>query len=72
RSAIHITTAGGICAVLDMLAQGKLPQSGLIRQEDIKLPAFLANRFGRCYAMPGAAAPAAGPTALASPTSAAA
>jgi saccharopine dehydrogenase-like NADP-dependent oxidoreductase len=42
--------------VLDMLSTGKLPQSGLIRQEDIKLPAFLANRFGRVYAM---AAPAA-------------
>ena len=56
RSAIQITTAGGICAVLDMLAQGKLPQSGLIRQEDIKLNEFLANRFGRCYAV---AAPAA-------------
>src|SRR3984957_5273894 len=50
RSAIQITTAGGICAVLDMLSAGELPQSGLIRQEDIKLPAFLANRFGRCYA----------------------
>src|SRR5712672_2058639 len=49
RSAIQITTAGGICAVLDMLSAGTLPQSGLIRQEDIKLPAFLANRFGRCY-----------------------
>ena len=37
RSAIQITTAGGICAVLDMLSDGKLPQSGLIRQEDINL-----------------------------------
>ncbi len=52
RSAIQITTAGGICAVLDMLCSGQLPQSGLVRQEDIKLPAFLENRFGRCYAMP--------------------
>jgi len=26
-----------------MLSLGKLPQSGLIRQEDIQLPAFLAN-----------------------------
>ncbi len=51
RSAIQITTAGGICAVLDMLSAGKLPQSGLIRQEDIKLDAFLANRFGSVYAM---------------------
>ena len=60
RSAIQITTAGGICAVLDMLSAGKLPKSGLIRQEDIKLAAFLANRFGRCYALaPEAAANAA-------------
>ncbi|GAC1311139.1 MAG: saccharopine dehydrogenase family protein [Steroidobacteraceae bacterium] len=50
RSAIQITTAGGICAVLDMLSAGDLPQSGLIKQEEIKLQPFLANRFGRCYA----------------------
>jgi saccharopine dehydrogenase-like NADP-dependent oxidoreductase len=50
RSAIQITTAGGICAVLDLLATGMLPQRGLIRQEEIALPAFLGNRFGRCYA----------------------
>ena len=59
RSAIQITTAGGICAVLDMLSAGQLPQSGLIRQEEIKLQSFLANRFGRYYAMPAAAANAA-------------
>jgi saccharopine dehydrogenase-like NADP-dependent oxidoreductase len=52
RSAIQITTAGGICAVLDMLATGALPRSGLIRQEEIGLTAFLANRFGRVYAQP--------------------
>jgi saccharopine dehydrogenase-like NADP-dependent oxidoreductase len=51
RSAIQITTAGGICAVLDMLSAGHLPQSGLIKQEDIQLQAFLENRFGRVYAM---------------------
>jgi saccharopine dehydrogenase-like NADP-dependent oxidoreductase len=55
RSAIQITTAGGICAVLDMLSVGHLPQSGLIKQEDIKLQPFLANRFGRVYAMPAQA-----------------
>ena len=49
RSAIQITTAAGICAVLDMLAAGALPQSGFIRQEDIALESFLANRFGRLY-----------------------
>jgi len=51
RSAIQITTAGGICAVLDMLSAGQLPQSGLVKQEDIGLASFLANRFGRVYAM---------------------
>ncbi|MDE2304392.1 MAG: saccharopine dehydrogenase family protein [Gammaproteobacteria bacterium] len=52
RSAIQITTAGGICAVLDMLAADELPRrAGLIRQEEIALPKFLANRFGRVYEM---------------------
>jgi saccharopine dehydrogenase-like NADP-dependent oxidoreductase len=56
RSAIQITTAGGICAVLDMLRTGTLARSsGLIRQEEIGLQPFLANRFGRCYAEPAAA-----------------
>jgi saccharopine dehydrogenase-like NADP-dependent oxidoreductase len=56
RSAIQITTAGGVCAVLDLLrGKGHLPQSGLIKQEEIALrSAFLANRFGRVYAMPAA------------------
>jgi saccharopine dehydrogenase-like NADP-dependent oxidoreductase len=51
HSAIQITTASGICTVLDMLAAGDLPQSGLIKQEEIPLKAFLANRFGKRYAM---------------------
>ncbi|WP_297691737.1 saccharopine dehydrogenase family protein [Phenylobacterium sp.] len=50
KSAIQVTTAGAICAVLDMLAEGKLPGRGFIRQEDIPLADFLANRFGRFYA----------------------
>jgi saccharopine dehydrogenase-like NADP-dependent oxidoreductase len=50
KSAIQITTAGAVCAVVDMLAEGKLPQTGFIRQEDIALDDFLANRFGRFYA----------------------
>jgi saccharopine dehydrogenase-like NADP-dependent oxidoreductase len=49
-SAIQITTAAGICGVLDLLMDGDLPQSGFIRQEDIPFQAFLANRFGRVYA----------------------
>ena len=48
-SAIQITTASGICATLDLLAQGKLPSKGFVRQEEIALQAFLENRFGRVY-----------------------
>lgn len=48
-SAIQITTAAGICTVLDLLADGTLPAKGFVRQEEIALPAFLANRFGRVY-----------------------
>ncbi len=51
RSAIQITTASGICSVLDMLASGALPAKGFVRQEDIALDTFLANRFGRNYAL---------------------
>jgi saccharopine dehydrogenase-like NADP-dependent oxidoreductase len=53
--AIQLTTAGSVCAVLDLLAEGALPTQGFVRQEEIRLPAFLANRFGRAYAMDGEA-----------------
>ena len=49
-SAIQVTTAGAICAVLDLLAEGALPTHGFIRQEDIPLADVLGNRFGRFYA----------------------
>jgi saccharopine dehydrogenase-like NADP-dependent oxidoreductase len=50
RSAIQLTTAAGICTVLDLLADGRIPDHGFIRQEDVRLAPFLANRFGRVYA----------------------
>jgi saccharopine dehydrogenase-like NADP-dependent oxidoreductase len=50
HSAIQMTTAASICAVLDLLAEKTLPQKGFIRQEDIRLPDFLANRFGKLFA----------------------
>ncbi|WP_404400303.1 saccharopine dehydrogenase C-terminal domain-containing protein [Pelagibacterium halotolerans] len=49
RSAIQITTASGVSTVLDMLAEGKLPQKGFVEQESIALEDFLANRFGRAF-----------------------
>ena len=50
HSAIQMTTAASICAVLDLLVEKTLPQKGFIRQEDIRLPDFLANRFGKVFA----------------------
>ncbi|QDU71334.1 saccharopine dehydrogenase family protein [Mucisphaera calidilacus] len=52
-SAIQITTAAGICTVLDLHIEGKLPSKGFIRQEEVALPDFLANRFGRYYDFAG-------------------
>jgi saccharopine dehydrogenase-like NADP-dependent oxidoreductase len=49
-SAIQVTTACGICAMTDLLANGKLPQKGFVRQEECNLSDFLANRFGKYYA----------------------
>lgn len=48
-SAIQVTTAASICAVLDMLAEGGIPDKGFVRQEEISLEKFLSNRFGRYY-----------------------
>ncbi len=55
RSAIQITTASSLCAMLDLLATGGLPASGFVRQEQVSLDAFLGNRFGRIYAVEAAA-----------------
>ena len=53
RSAIQITTAAGICTMLDLLANGSLPQKGLVRQEEVSLSTFLSNRFGCAYGASG-------------------
>jgi saccharopine dehydrogenase-like NADP-dependent oxidoreductase len=56
-SAIQITTASGLCAVLDLHVSGKLPGRGFVRQEEVGLGDFLANRFGRAYAATAGEAP---------------
>lgn len=53
-SAIQITTAAGICAVADLLLKGDLPQQGFVKQEQIRLPDFLNNRFGAYYSLSAA------------------
>ena len=49
-SAIQVTTAAGICAMVDMMRGGLLPTRGFVRQEEADLERFLANRFGQHYA----------------------
>ena len=48
-SAIQTTTAAALCAVFDMHVAGLLPSQGFVRQEQVPLDDFLANRFGCSY-----------------------
>ena len=48
-SAIQLTTAAGVCAMVDLMREGKLPRSGFVRQEQTSLADFLDNRFGQYY-----------------------
>ena len=45
-----MTTAAGICAVVDLVIKEK-KLKGLVKQEQISLDQFLANRFGKYYAI---------------------
>ncbi len=54
-SAIQLTTAAGVCAMVDLMVEGRLPRQGFVRQEEVSLNTFLANRFGRYYAVEDAA-----------------
>jgi saccharopine dehydrogenase-like NADP-dependent oxidoreductase len=49
-SAIQLTTSAGLCAVLDLFAVHHKFDQGFVRQEQVSLDEFLANRFGRYYA----------------------
>ena len=46
-SAIQVTTACSLCAVLDELLSGKTPLKGLIRQEAFSLSQVMNNPFGQ-------------------------
>jgi saccharopine dehydrogenase-like NADP-dependent oxidoreductase len=48
--AIQITTAAALCAVLDLHMSNPKPRRGFVKQEQIGLEEFLANRFGKYYA----------------------
>lgn len=47
--AISWTTAASAVAVIELVAQGKLPQKGFIKQEHIKLQDFFATKAARFY-----------------------
>jgi saccharopine dehydrogenase-like NADP-dependent oxidoreductase len=48
-SAIQVTTAAGVCVMVDLHCQGALGVKGVVRQEQVGLDAFLKNRFGQYY-----------------------
>lgn len=48
-SAIQKTTAAGICAMIDLHNDGKLPACGVVRQEQARLDDVLDNRFGQVF-----------------------
>lgn len=50
RTAIAWTTAGSVVAIIEMVRDGKLPNSGFLKQEDISLDNFLAMPTGSFYA----------------------
>src|SRR5580765_114276 len=54
-SAIQITTAASLCAVLDLAVTGRLPRRGLVRQEQVDFEEFISNRFGKHYDSPASA-----------------
>lgn len=48
-SAIQVTTAAAICAMVDLTLNGHSQQQGFVYQENTSLGDFLKNRFGRYY-----------------------
>jgi len=50
QTAIAWTTSGSVTAVIEMVRDGTLPDSGFLKQEDIPLAAFLTSKTGRLYA----------------------
>jgi saccharopine dehydrogenase-like NADP-dependent oxidoreductase len=52
-SAIQVTTAAGITAVVDLVLANPKQYQGFVRQEQFSLPSVLDNRFGKRYAQSG-------------------
>jgi saccharopine dehydrogenase-like NADP-dependent oxidoreductase len=52
-SAIQVTTASGITAVVDLVLQNRGKFAGFVAQEQFRLTDIIGNRFGRYYAPGG-------------------
>jgi saccharopine dehydrogenase-like NADP-dependent oxidoreductase len=52
-SAIQVSTASGLCAVLDLVLSHPEHHHGLVTQESFRLPDILGNRFGEHLAAGG-------------------
>ncbi|MCG8673128.1 MAG: saccharopine dehydrogenase NADP-binding domain-containing protein [Pseudomonadales bacterium] len=48
-SSIQLSTSASLCAVVDLFFEKQLPQKGFVKQEQVDLNLFLANRFGQYY-----------------------
>lgn len=51
--AIELTTAAGVCAMVDLHRTGKLPKAGFVKQEQCGLATFNQTLFGMAYESPG-------------------
>lgn len=49
-SAIQLTTASSLCAILDLVISQPKKYKGLVRQEEFSLDELTSNRFGQYYA----------------------
>lgn len=49
-SAIQVSTAAGVCAVIDLILAPKKQFSGLVLQETFHMKEILSNRFGQYFA----------------------
>lgn len=48
-SAIQMTTAASVCAMLELLCTRQIDRPGFVRQEDVSLESFLNTHFGAVY-----------------------
>jgi len=48
-SAIQVTTAAGVCGVVDIVLNNPNAYKGLVLQEAFSLEEFMANQFGQYY-----------------------